>query len=444
MDQLSRKRRETALLWVFSGLLVALTFKQLRIMPFAGPVEISLGLLATYVFAFSRLQLRAPSLFTLLIVGLGGCAAMGAITSLWFQPAHFNLRDTIAYFFVAYICTAYFLLIDRIGHSPARVIGRLIGLYLVFALIFAWLPSTVQSYFWYYSVKFQGLSDNPNQIAFLAIIGSALLGLEELYERRTDTLAYIASGICAVAGILSDSSAYLLAACLVFSLILLLWLVNVASSVVRSQSLFEQFYSGRAPRTLLVVGILVAGTLGGQVLWPMVSAKMYSTLHSIDLSGWTNSASMGPKISDVGRRSPPWSSLTQTVEDSMKADQGQGSARIELWLAALNVIKQYPMFGLGPGPHVRTESIVPLTEAHNTFLDIITISGLIGAAFFIALLSVIIYNATISGTLWATALVLAGPLAFSMFHFTGRQPLLWLLLSFVYCAVIKSRTVRLR
>jgi len=132
---------------------------------------------------------------------------------------------------------------------------------------------------------------------------------------------------------------------------------------------------------------------------------------------------------------------TSAVTALLEADGGEGSIRLEMWSAAVELIATSPIVGLGPGPHVPwrhpLSGEVTLNEAHNTILDLLLVAGVLGLA--AALLPVAIaFTSAWRGEKFGVALLTIAPLgAFSMFHYVARQPLVWILIA--ACIVLLRR-----
>lgn len=97
---------------------------------------------------------------------------------------------------------------------------------------------------------------------------------------------------------------------------------------------------------------------------------------------------------------------------------GSDNGRIYLWKLGTSIILDNPCFGLAGIPNAVYES-----EIHNTFLDILVLSGVVGGAVFFAYMVFFIRNMWNSSLLLDCAVVL---LLFIMFHFLIRQPFFWI------------------
>nr|WP_281397001.1 O-antigen ligase family protein [Shinella fusca] len=116
----------------------------------------------------------------------------------------------------------------------------------------------------------------------------------------------------------------------------------------------------------------------------------------------------------------------------LEADGGQGSARLALWQNAFSTVAASPVIGLGPGAHVPLSNVntgtVILNEAHNTVIDLLVVTGVLGISLFFLLVSRIFFTAYKGKQLILLVACLTPVGVYSLFHFLGRQPLFWIVL----------------
>lgn len=124
----------------------------------------------------------------------------------------------------------------------------------------------------------------------------------------------------------------------------------------------------------------------------------------------------------------PGARIAQQVTQ-MYEDQGaQGSVRISLWLNGLRVMGESPLVGFGPGFYSGIGNPFSGQEAHNSYIDWGTNSGLLGIALHFALLAWAAVRILRARTHSLLGLLLA-LIVFSSFNLTFRQPLYWFLLA---------------
>ena len=84
--------------------------------------------------------------------------------------------------------------------------------------------------------------------------------------------------------------------------------------------------------------------------------------------------------------------IAQRFLSTFNPAEGSNSGRLEIWRQSLNIIREYPLIGVGLGNYSLT--IKPSTDyrepiyAHNIFLDIASESGVLNALIWLLLLSV--------------------------------------------------------
>jgi hypothetical protein len=167
--------------YLFAACVVGLTFKQLQLQALGGigPIEITTAVLCVAIVAASALSHRIPSKGTMILIAaplLACLLAMGIAAIVGTFPP--NGRDTLAYLFTAMVVWSYATLAEPDHKALLEKIALVIGIYLT-ACALAWLLPWHWVDVVRYPVngKLQGLSNNPNQIAFLTIVGLSLMYL---------------------------------------------------------------------------------------------------------------------------------------------------------------------------------------------------------------------------------------------------------------------------
>ena len=253
---------------------------------------------------------------------------------------------------------------------------------------------------WYFDrfngLRLQGLSNNPNQIAFLAAVGLCL-GLLPHDRLSTWTRRLLVTGaVCVVAGRLSRSTAF-----------------SLAAGLVVAWGSAQRIWDGLRPH-------------------PKTRTSPRIPLGLIFLM------MVGLAIPDSVLRAPPGVHLSpQTWLPNFfaypEADApapflgfSEASGRFDLWQGAFRSGLRSPLVGLGVGEHAFQDG--GLREAHNTFLDLLAASGLMGMVPLLFAIVQIFREARRNGRFTAIALALASLCVFVTFHSTARQPLLWIAL----------------
>lgn len=125
--------------------------------------------------------------------------------------------------------------------------------------------------------------------------------------------------------------------------------------------------------------------------------------------------------------------LSQRIEFIINSGN-QASDRITLWTHGIEAILASPIVGLGPGAFSGIESPFLNTEAHNSFIDWGTNTGMIGILLLVlaigyAFFRVRSHSFLLSGTVISLVI-------FSLFHHVLRQPLFWIFI--ITCIGISS------
>ncbi|MGN0458351.1 MAG: O-antigen ligase family protein [Eubacterium sp.] len=144
-------------------------------------------------------------------------------------------------------------------------------------------------------------------------------------------------------------------------------------------------------------------------------------------------------------------------EDFLSSD----TSRFEIWESCIEMFKQHPVFGLGAGTEnihilLRDTYGIDRTHAHNLALEMLTEGGIIGLAFCIAIIAVIVKNVIrlfkLKNNLYRPYAVLytsslVGFTVMSLFEFTLQSPkelmIFFILLGFIE-ATYRMATDRLQ
>lgn len=240
---------------------------------------------------------------------------------------------------------------------------------------------------WYLHLRFAGFSSNPNQLAlFLAPLPFVIMELHRDREMSLWTAVLCTAGIVAV-GLATLSDALFLS-----------WAIGggIAGSIVWAR--FAQSAPGSLGRVALVwlIGPLVL-TICVLIISPIVIPLLKSTITGVASEG------------------------------------AQASIRLLLWKHGFEALAASPWVGWGPGAHSGLRMMFEATEAHNSYLDWASNTGIPGLGLLLAFL----FWALVILIRGGKSYLMAGFLAlcvFSAFHFVLRQPAFWLilLLSIIY------------
>ncbi|MFA7090242.1 MAG: O-antigen ligase family protein [Arcobacteraceae bacterium] len=105
--------------------------------------------------------------------------------------------------------------------------------------------------------------------------------------------------------------------------------------------------------------------------------------------------------------------------------------RITLLINGFSNFMLSPIIGLGGGPHSYLEIVNHTSEAHNTLIDILTQTGIIGFFMYIILFYYIGKHLINQKKIFLFSALIA-LFVFSLFHFVLRQPIFWFYLFYLY------------
>ncbi len=131
----------------------------------------------------------------------------------------------------------------------------------------------------------------------------------------------------------------------------------------------------------------------------------------------------------VGAMASAYTSLKASTQAVYETGD-QGSERVLRWLNSGVAILRSPVFGLGPGSF---SGSLPFTqgEAHNTYLDWMMSSGLIGLGLLL-IFQLYVVRSLVVGRAFTLLAGIVAMLIFGMFHYIIRHPIFWLNLLMAY------------
>jgi O-antigen ligase len=117
----------------------------------------------------------------------------------------------------------------------------------------------------------------------------------------------------------------------------------------------------------------------------------------------------------------------EAIGQGVYSEGEQGEIRIIAWANGLRAMAHSPLVGLGPGSYSGLAGPFQGWEAHNTFIDWGMSTGALGVALHLALLAWAAWRAW-RARAFALLAGLCALFVFSIFAYTLRQPVYWLLL----------------
>lgn len=228
----------------------------------------------------------------------------------------------------------------------------------------------------FYGPRFSGLSLNPNQTAMFALCGS-LTALVLMTKTPPSTLrmTYAATVVvCMIVGIMTKSDAFMVCSVLVVFCVAYL----IAFRFIRS-----------------FLGTIVLGVFAALVMVALAAA-------------------LAPEA---------FGSSADMVQASFSSGN-QDTDRELLWRNGMAAWRERPLFGNGAGAWSGISSPYQAFEAHNSFVDWLSMVGIVGAAP-LAYCTLFVLRLNFKQHVVAYIGVLA-LLTFFMFHFVFRLPPVWL------------------
>lgn len=114
-------------------------------------------------------------------------------------------------------------------------------------------------------------------------------------------------------------------------------------------------------------------------------------------------------------------------------DGEQGGVRFALWSNGVDAVFLSPIWGWGPGAWSGLSAPLQGAEAHNTYIDWATKTGVVGLVSFVALNVVVLYRQLMLRNIFFVSCLIS-VIIFSVFHLIVRQPGYWFVIS--YCLAL--------
>jgi O-antigen ligase len=316
--------------------------------------------------------------FISLTLGLSIADSLNLKSSAWH---HDYFAFGFSFIFSLCLANSYFFYLEI-----KKMIDYVISFSLLALLTLFLFPSFIPFLTsWYGGVRFLGWSQNPNQLAlFLTVIPFFTFYLfrssSQFFSKSKFIFLIV---ICFILGTATQSDALFFGWIIGFTLIIFLelYLLIDKNLVLKKNIKLEMQGLIRA-----IMGISTA------IIILILAEFSYQQLYS-------NTANV--------------------------YDQGnQGSVRVTLWKNGITAISSSPLFGLGPGAHSGETRPFLDEEAHNTFIDWGSSSGIVGIIAYISLLGWIGWQAWKKQSFIMFAAVICLTI-FSCFHYVLRQPIFW-------------------
>lgn len=373
---------------------------------------ILLAAFLTLIFSCNDLKVRWRSFFSsaqvkvialmLTAVTLGSCYRY--VKSI---PAYGFIHDLLAYAWVVLSMSVVIFFKDRFCNRSMLIFPS------VFLMLFCsivWVCALLQSddVFWWQSLsdyRFMGLARNPNQMALLGLLVPFFAGnvFFWLVENKKAVLPYLIPFLILVASSSAagwqTSSGALRGAWLVsLPIYALAVLFSHRKNSILKFSLFAMF-------AVMLTVFFVQGA---------------GHLHHSQQQG-----------------GEPLTSLTDTINNA--AQVSDANIREPLWRNGAAAVMHSPIFGLGPGQFSGFNAPFEGNEAHNSYLDLATNTGIVGVSILFILIAIGMRKFWAAGNLEFIAAVVA-LMIFAMAHHILRHLYVWFVVYLFAC--ISSRQAK--
>jgi O-antigen ligase len=372
-----------------------------------GPAEVILGCWLCFVLflwlrgapvASSRVSVAMALYWSsaLAVLGFGTLAAI--------QTGQFDVtsasHDALAFVYLAILTTTLPLkLLDDDGYQFHWHFARMTFFFHVLAagLLFglALKLSTLGPIRFWYSWRFRGWSENPNQMA-LAMAAMPFLGWW-LLRRTSGRLGKVACGF------------------------------GIALSVVVGLASYSDGLRLAWATSLGAIGSLLfyRVTMHGRSRWLHISHAIIPAVLVIV------AVSYGDVVLDYAEQ----------VADRIYAEGHQGEKRFTLWSHGLQAIAASPVVGFGPGSFSGINGPFEGMEAHNSFIDWTASTGLAGLLIYLMLLAWTTWRGLRSGDPMLVGMLVAVVMP-SVFGYLLRQPDFWTVVALVL--ILSERAIKIR
>ena len=272
--------------------------------------------------------------------------------------------------------------------------------------------------------RFAGLANNPNQAALLIIFVPFLITayIENNGARLTSAQKFGLALVLAVSwliGLETRSTAFKVSILVWFAIILFFWL----RLIVRKNKLLNPAIK------ILFLSILLAAGLNN-IHKPFVEIEQERTRKFVKIIDEPNVKQEKNSKTHILR--PSWfaymkgrfqSESIRLIETIIEKSE----PRFVLYKNGFRALSHSPIVGLGPGPYSGDDGPFEKREVHNSFVDWIVNTGIIGG---IAMLALFFWSACrlLSAHCYSLFCGFMGMCLFAQFHHVVRHPIVWIFL----------------
>lgn len=346
--------------------------------------------------------------------------------------SHYMMHNLFSYFFMGIIFL--YLMMEEIDF---KMVGYFFAVFLVFLLSLEYflLPA------FYDGVRFSGLSSNPNQLALYLLFVPMFL-INSNMNKGLTCFINVVLGLCALFFLYSNKSSAALLGYVFISFILCF------IKILKLNSIGEKIkYVPILIITLFSICFLFITCINEiritfweskpviKIFTPKLNEKLisfYSNLHT------STDVNKPQTLITSNRMITNQLSNYQTKADSVNiapffSFHQESLVRQFLWSKAIRIISHHSVIGIGAGGSVYLPTTRAFSEVHNTFIDIMLQTGLIGIALYLLFLYLILDQLIKSRKNTLVLLMFFLLMFFSFFHFIYRQPMFWFVLAYIYC-----------
>ena len=234
--------------------------------------------------------------------------------------------------------------------------------------------------FYYFDVRFTGLSENPNQLALAALLSTTLaicyLKFSMYREKKMRAISIMTILLSIFYGVCTKSDTYMI--CLAFQIV-----------SIGNVSLWRQFKN----LPLIPLSVVLAVTIFLFFFSNSLIEKYAETFQAVSSAG---------------------------------SEGHQDQIRYRLWYNGMLAGYESPLFGNGAGGWSGENRPMEGIEAHNTYIDWFSMTGVLGLAVYLTLIGKVFFPfkyVKIDMYCYFFSILL-----FGMFHLVLRQPVYWVTL----------------
>lgn len=335
-----------------------------------GPGEV-LCLLWGARFLFRSKSLRSSTF--LFFVSFLLAMAAGSVAGYFIAPRELSVESLLTWVYLAVIAISLYegLKTKTLQYNETLffTFAEIATLWNLFLFLYSrFISNTLWGApLWYHGVRFSGGGTNPHQVAVL-LCGLVFVFLRSILKKEKVFRSIVLMGVCVYLMLETASSTGILAITLGFAVFAYFFVADL-------------FPNHKFGALLVFTGMIL--------LTMLVFARFFYR----QFMNWV-------------------------------AGDSNGIGRLEIYASFGSSFVRSPLFGLGPGTHGR----LGLIEFHNTYLEILAATGVIGGLVFF-IYSISLFKGTLQAD-WRLFVVIATMYAYGLASFAMRRLVFWGLIVF--------------